>query len=127
MKKITFLFLIVGSLLIGTTLTNASNDGVDKNRSKTRFVSCEEQTTQINELIGNPGFIKGSVKADIVFNMNEFNIITVSDVKTENEALKKYIYQKLNGKRIQGNEVEMLNQKLSMRFTNERDKTFLVF
>lgn len=127
MKKLAYMFLIVGSLLAGANVVNAAEDGA-KRKAKTRFVSCQEQTCQIKALIGDPDILlDGASKVEVNFSINEYNVITVNDIKTDNEALKKYIYSKLNGSRIHGNDVEMTNQTLKLLFRTEKQDIFVVY
>lgn len=119
MKKLAYMFLLVGSLLVGANVVNAAGDGAKK-KAKTRFVSCSEQTNQIKALIGNPEvLLDGSEKVEVNFSINEYNVITVNEVKTDNQELKNYIINKVNGSKINGNEVEMKNQTVSMVFRAE--------
>ena len=127
MKKLAYMFLIVGSLLIGANVVNAAEDGA-KRKAKTRFVSCQEQTCQIKALIGSPDIaLKGSSKVEVNFSINEYNVITVNDIRTDNAELKQYIYSKVNGSRINGNDVEMSNQTLKLLFTTEKQEIFVVY
>jgi hypothetical protein len=127
MKKLAYMFLIVGSLLMGANVVNAAGDGA-KRKAKTRFVSCSEQTCQIKALIGSPDIaLKGTSKVEVNFSINEYNVITVNEVKTDNEELKNYIYSKVNGSRIHGNEVEMTNQSLTIVFKSEKQEIFVVY
>lgn len=119
MKKLAYMFLLVGSLLMGANVVNAAGDGAKK-KAKTRFVSCSEQTNQIKALIGNPEvLLDGSEKVEVNFSIDEYNVITVNEVKTDNQELKSYIISKVNGSKINGNEVDMKNQSVSMVFRPE--------
>ncbi|HVD98962.1 MAG TPA: hypothetical protein VNB90_12220 [Cytophagaceae bacterium] len=127
MKKLAYMFLIVGSLLAGANVVNAAGDGAKK-KAKTRFVSCSEQTSQIKALIGSPDLVLESTsKVEVNFSLNEYNVITVNDVKTDNADLKKYVYSKMNGNRIHGNDVDMKDQKITLVFKPEQQPIFSVF
>lgn len=126
MKKLSFIVLLVGSLLLGTTFAKASNYG-EKDRTKSRYVTCAEQTSQMKELIGTPDFISKTTTLEIVFDLNEYNTITLSEVKTDNAELRKYVYRNLNGKRIFGNDRVMSNQSLNLVFNVQQETIFLVY
>lgn len=122
MKKLVYMFLLVGSLLIGANVVNATSHGNKKSKAK-MVVSCSEQTAQIKALIGTPDLaLTESALVKIAFSISENNIISVTDVKTDNAELKKFVFQKLNGKRIDGNNIEMKDQLLNIAFQNQEEK-----
>ncbi len=125
MKKLAYMFLLVGSLLLGTNVVNA--DGAKK-KSRTKFVSCADQTCQIKALIGSPDiFLDRSSKVEVKFSINEYNVITVNEVNAENAELRNFVYNKMNGSRINGNEVEVKDQSLKLLFKPEVEEIFLVY
>ena len=128
MKKLAFMFLLVGSLLIGANVVNAAGDGAKKNKAKTRFVTCSEQTDQIKALIGSPDILLDAAsKIEVNFNISEDNTISVNEIKTDNVELEKFVFEKINGKRIEGNQVEMKNQTLSLVFKTGQADVFNVY
>ncbi len=127
MKKLAYMFLIVGSLLVGANVVNAAADGAKK-KAKTRFVTCSEQTNQMMALIGSPDILlNGTSKVEVNFNINEYNVITVNEVKSDNAELAKFVSSKINGTRIDGNEVQMKNQSLTLVFKTEQEEIYTVY
>ena len=123
MKKLVYMFLLVGSLLIGANVANAADYGNKKNKAK-MYVSCSEQTAQLKALIGNPNLVLDqSYIVKVTFSINENNVVTINDIKTDNAELKRLVFQKLNGKQIEGNNVEINNQSLTIAFENQDDKS----
>jgi hypothetical protein len=121
MKKLVFMSLLVGSLLIGTTVVNAAGDGAMKSKDKMKYVSFSEQINQIKELIEGPDLIlKDASRAVVNFDISEDNRITVNEIKTDNIELEKFIFEQMNGKKIKGNNVEMKNMMVAFVFRNEK-------
>ncbi len=128
MKKLVYMFLLVGSLLIGANVVNAAGDGTKKNKAKMKYVSCSDQTIQIKTLIGSPDvLINESATVNVVFSISENNIVSVTEVNTENAKLKQYVLQKLNGKRINGNDVAMSDQSLMLVFQKQKEEIFTIY
>jgi hypothetical protein len=128
MKKLAFMFLLVGSLLIGANVVNAAGGGSKKDKAKTRYVSCSEQTNQIKALIGSPDILlDASSKVEVNFNISEDNTISVNEIKTDNVELEKFVFEKMNGKRIEGNQIEMKNQTLSLVFKTGQSDVYNVY
>lgn len=128
MKKVVIVFLMVSSLLLGTNLVNATHNDTKKDRTKTKMVTCTEQVDQIMTLIGTPSFdMSGETKVVVRFSLNEHNLVEVTEVVTENAALQKYVIQKMNGKRIRGNEVEVKDQSLTILFVAEQNEVYTVY
>lgn len=122
MKKLVYMFLLVGSLLIGANSVNAAG------KNKTKYVSCADQTTQIKELIGLPDLtLDKSSTVKVIFSISENNVISVSDVKTENEQLRKFVMNKLNGKRICGNNIEMKDQSFNLVFLAQKEEIYTIY
>jgi hypothetical protein len=128
MKKLAFMFLLVGSLLIGANVVNAAGDGAKKNKAKTRYVSCSDQTNQIKALIGSPDIVLNATsKIEVNFNISEDNTISVNEIKTDNVELEKFVFEKMNGQKIEGNQIEMKNQTLSLVFKTGQSDVFSVY
>ena len=128
MKKLAFMFLLVGSLLIGANVVNAAGDGARKSKAKTRFVSCSEQTNQIKDLIGSPDILLDEAsKVEVNFNISEDNTISINEIKTDNVELEKFVFERINGKKIEGNQIEMKNQTLSLVFKTGQSEVFNVY
>jgi hypothetical protein len=128
MKKLAFMFLLVGSLLIGTNVVIAAGDGAKKNKAKTRYVSCSDQTNQIKALIGSPDvLLETTSKVEVNFNISEDNTISVNEIKAENVELEKFVFEKINGKKIEGNQVEMKNQTLSLVFKTGQSDVYSIY
>ena len=128
MKKLVYMFLLVGSLLIGANVVNAAGDGAKKNKAKMKYVSCSDQTAQIKSLIGSPDLLLNeTTNVTVKFNISENNIVSVSEVTTENARLKQYVMQKLNGKRIDGNDVAMNDQTFSLVFKKQEESIFTIY
>ena len=115
------MFLLVGSLLIGTNVVNATGNGAMNSKDKAKYVSLSEQVQQIKELIEGPDLeLKDASRAVVNFNISEDNRISVNEIKTDNIELEKFIFGQLNGKKIKGNNVEMKNMILNFVFRNEK-------
>ena len=83
MKKLVYMFLLVGSLLIGANVVNAAESGSKKHKAKMKYVSCSDQTSQIKTLIGIPDLVfDESASVKVEFSISEDNIISVKEVKT---------------------------------------------
>ncbi len=124
MKKLVYMFLLVGSLLIGANVVNAAG----KNKTKMKYVSCADQTAQIKSLIGTPDLqLNGTSSVKVEFSIDENNIITVKEVKTDNAKLKEFVTQKLNGKRINGNCIEMKEQSLNLVFATQKEEIYTIY
>jgi hypothetical protein len=124
MKKLVYMFLLVGSLLIGANVVNAAG----KNKTRMKYVSCSDQTTQIKELIGTPDLsLSESSSVKVKFSISEDNIITVTDVKTDNEQLRNFVTSRLNGKRINGNHIEMKDQSLNLMFLAKKEEIYTIY
>ncbi len=124
MKKLVYMFLLVGSLLIGTNGVSVAG----KNKTKMKYVSCADQTTQMKDLIGVPDLsIAESSPVKVEFSISEDNIISVTDVKTEDTKLKEFIFQKLNGKRINGNYIETKDQSLNLVFQTQKEEISTIY
>ncbi|HSZ24476.1 MAG TPA: hypothetical protein VK766_02100 [Cytophagaceae bacterium] len=116
MKKTTFLCFVIASLIVTVNVANAGIGG-DKKQTKVKHVSSAEYTKQIKALIGTPDLsLESSFKVDVNFDVSEDNIISVNEIITDNVALEKYIFEKINGMKINGNDIEMKNKTLSFVF-----------
>jgi hypothetical protein len=129
MKNLVYMFLLVGSLLIGANAVNAAADGSKKHKAKMKYVSCSDQTSQIKSLIGNPDLsLKNEVSSvEVNFNISDDNVISVNNINSDNAELKEYVFKKLDGKAIRGNEVELKNQTLTLVFKAEKAKIYSIY
>ena len=124
MKKLAYIFLLAGSLVMGINSVNAADDGA-KSKAKTRFVSYNEQTSQIKVLIGTPGFEVGETTSiEVNFNMSEDNVLSVNSINTDNIKIEKYVFKQINGKKIKGNNIELKNQTIRVDFVPDKQVVF---
>ncbi|MFT4697252.1 MAG: hypothetical protein ACI9SJ_000373 [Flavobacteriaceae bacterium] len=92
MRKVNVILMAFVLLLSTTILTAAENPTDPKNNT----------SEEIYELLKDPGFvIEVETTAFVTFVVNKENEIVVLSVKSNNEAMEKFIKQRLNYKKIE--------------------------
>jgi hypothetical protein len=127
MKTLIYIALLASSFLIGKTWVYASDEDSGKT-TRMQYVSCDAQTEQMKDIVGSPNVVlTNTTIVEVNFSLDADNTVHINSVKSEEAALEKVVYRKLNGKQINGNNIVVKNQTINLVFRPEKQTDFLIY
>ncbi|WP_018345011.1 hypothetical protein [Cytophaga aurantiaca] len=122
MKNIAI--IIASIFLLGTTSAFAAKRATTKTSHKKSAASKVELAEKISNMLGYPSYIlDGTSEAVMIsYSVDENNIIHVGEISSSNIALKQYVLEHLDGKKMKRTHMEGQNGVMKVHFNGNKNE-----